>query len=70
MGSLILTVIALAKTIAIIGADVVTCKLLAENCSSLFIITSAIAYIFRIFFHCVQFTFLFRYGNVSILSFK
>jgi hypothetical protein len=68
MGGLTLTVIELARTIARIGEDRSTRGLLPTNYSSPVAIARSITYILRFLFHCVQFTFLFRYGNVSILS--
>jgi hypothetical protein len=65
MGGLILTVIELGKTVAKIGSDETTRALPIDTYSSAVIITRIISYLFRFLFHCVQFTFLFRYGNVS-----
>jgi hypothetical protein len=70
MGSLILTLIELARTIVTIGTDGLTRDSLSINYSSTVTITKAISYVFRFLFHCVQFTFLFRYGNVSNLIVK
>jgi len=73
MGGLLLTVIELGKTIARIGSEETTRALPIDTYSSSVIITRIISYIFRFLFHCVQFTFLFRYGNVSfqiILKFR
>jgi len=61
MGSLVLTIIELARIIEIIRTD---SKERALNSKSVFV-TKSITFIFRFLFHCVQFTFLFRYGNVS-----
>jgi len=65
MGGLILTVIELGKTVVRIGSDEPTRAVMASTYSLSVIITRIISYIFRFIFHCVQFTFLFRYGNVS-----
>jgi hypothetical protein len=64
MGGLLLTVIELGKTIARIGSEQTTRALPIDTYSTSVIITRIISYIFRFVFHCVQFTFIFRYGNV------
>jgi len=65
MGSLLLTVIELAKTVETIRTDPIHHKALLTNYSKSAFLSKSITYIFRFVFHCVQFTFLFRYGNVS-----
>jgi hypothetical protein len=65
MGSLLLTVIELAKTVETIRTDPIHQKALLTNYSKPAFLSRSITYIFRFLFHCVQFTFLFRYGNVS-----
>lgn len=71
MGGLLLTVIELARTIVRIGTEETTVRAASTTTtySSSVTITRIISYIFRFLFHCVQFTFLFRYGNVSIRLF-
>ncbi len=69
MGGLILTVIEIAKTIASIGNDK-TSRAVYQTYSLTVLITKIISYTFRFLFHCVQYSFLFRYGNVSISSLK
>jgi hypothetical protein len=66
MGSLLLTVIELAKTIETMRTS--SSKHRQEsstNYSQSVSITESITFIFRFLFHCMQFTYLFRYGNVS-----
>ena len=70
MGGLILTLIELAITVVTIGSDPITRDSFSISYSSTVTVTKAISYIFRFLFHCVQFTFLFRYGNVSNLIVK
>ncbi len=65
MGGLILTVIEIAKTITSIG-DNKTSRAVYQTYSLTVLITKIISYTFRFLFHCVQYSFLFRYGNVSI----
>jgi hypothetical protein len=65
MGGLILTVVELAKTIAEMGNSVETRVAHDIHYSPTVTVTKSMTYIFRFIFHCVQFTFLFRYGNVS-----
>ncbi|CAF1285260.1 unnamed protein product [Adineta ricciae] len=66
MGSLILTLIELAKTIATVDVHGVTRTALEPKYYSSVSIARSIAYVFRFLFHCVQFSFLFRYGNLII----
>jgi hypothetical protein len=70
MGSLILTVIELARTVAAMGSNELTRDSNLMKNTSAVTITRSISYIFRFLFHCVQFTFLFRYGNVSKIDKK
>ena len=65
MGSLILTIIEAAKSIAMIGHEPTSRDAMAVNHSTMVLVSKAILYILRFFFHSVQFLFLFRYGNVS-----
>ena len=69
MGGLILTVLEIGKTIARIDEDEV--KIRAGSSSASYdtpavTTTKLITYILRFIFHCVQFSFLFRYSNVSV----
>lgn len=64
MGSLILTLIELAKTIATVDVHGIARTALEPKYHSSVSIARSIAYVFRFLFHCVQFSFLFRYGNV------
>ncbi|CAF1240098.1 unnamed protein product [Adineta steineri] len=66
MGSLILSVIEIARIIAILGSEAESRVALNDNSSPTVTIARLINYIFRFLFHCVQFTFLFRYGNLII----
>ena len=68
MGGLVLTVIEIAKTIARIESEEVTTRASlpsAGTYTSAVTITKLITYMLRFLFHCVQFSFLFRYSNVS-----
>ncbi|CAF1217203.1 unnamed protein product [Rotaria sordida] len=65
MGSLIVTVIELAKTI-VIGSGNTTRVSSIIVPPLLITVTKSMTYILRFLFHCVQFTFLFRYGNIVI----
>jgi len=65
MGSLFLTVIELAKTIEIIRTGSNKHERNLINNPQSVLVTQSITFIFRFLFHCVQFIFLFRYGNVS-----
>jgi hypothetical protein len=65
MGSLVLTIIELAKTIEIMRTDSNERGVYLINYSQSVFVTKSITFIFRFLFHCVQFIFLFRYGNVS-----
>ena len=65
MGGLLLTVIELAKTIETIRVGNANLKESLNAYSRSPFIAKAITFIFRFLFHSVQFTFLFRYGNVS-----
>lgn len=67
MGSLALTVIELAKIVEIMGLDD---KSHISNYSSSVFVTKSISYILRFLFHCIQFMFLFRYGNVSMIEYE
>ncbi len=70
MGGLILTLIEVAKTIVRIGTEEST-RVVSTGPYTLSVMTTRlISFVFRFLFHCVQFTFLFRYGNVSILVLK
>ena len=74
MGGLLLTLIEIAKTIVKLGSDEETATIIptasiGESSSTAVLVTKLITYIFRFLFHCVQFTFLFRYGNVRTFSF-
>lgn len=66
MGGLLLTVIELGRTIIRIGNEEANRDTSATIYSSSVIVTRIISYTFRFLFHCVQFSFLFRYGNVRI----
>ncbi|CAF0917390.1 unnamed protein product [Rotaria sordida] len=66
MCSLILNVIQLVKTIEIIRTSSKQNELFLINYSQSVFITKLITFIFRFLFHCVQFIFLFRYGNIVI----
>jgi len=68
MGGLALTGIELSRTIAGLAEDLSPRALLPTNYTPPVAIARSITYILRFLFHCAQFTFLFRYGNVSILS--
>lgn len=61
MGSIILTVIELAKTIEILRTN----GLHIPHYPQIVFIAKTMTFILRFLFHCVQFIFLFRYGNVS-----
>jgi hypothetical protein len=65
MGSLVITIIELAKTIEIMRTHSDEHQSHVTDYSESVYITKSLTYIFRCLFHCVQFTFLFRYGNVS-----
>ena len=65
MGSLILTIIEAAKTIAMIGNGPKTRDEMAVSYGTVVLVSKAVLYILRFLFHSVQFLFLFRYGNVS-----
>jgi hypothetical protein len=65
MGSLLLTVIELAKTIEIMRSDSEDHGEHSPNYPRAVFVAKAIKLIFRFLFHSVQFTFLFQYGNVS-----
>ena len=66
MGSLILTIIEAAKSIAMIGHEPTTRDATAVHHDTVVLVSKAVLYILRFFFHSVQFLFLFRYGNVSL----
>ncbi|CAF3448741.1 unnamed protein product [Rotaria sp. Silwood1] len=66
MGSLILNIIQLAKTIEVIRTGSKQNELLLINYSQSVFVIKLITFIFRFLFHCVQFIFLFRYGNIVI----
>ncbi|CAF3620637.1 unnamed protein product [Rotaria socialis] len=66
MGSLILNTIQLAKTIEIIRTHSQNNALLLISYSQAVFVTKLINFIFRFIFHCVQYMFLFRYGNIVI----
>jgi hypothetical protein len=66
MGSLLLTVIELAKTIETMRVDPKIRDEFVSNYSQAVFVSKSITFIFRFIFHSIQFTFLFRYGNVSI----
>lgn len=68
MGGLILTIIELAKTVTTPITDGKHRGLVADSYPLSVIISKSMTYVFRFIFHCVQYTFIFRYGNVSILS--
>ena len=61
MGSVLLTVIELAKTVEILRSNAAH----TLHYPQIVFIAKSITFIFRFLFHCVQFTFIFRYGNVS-----
>lgn len=68
MGGLILTVLEIAKTIVKINTDEVQTR--AGSSSTTYdtpaiTTTKLITYVLRFIFHCVQYSFLFRYSNVS-----
>lgn len=65
MGSLILTIIEAARTIAEMQYDPVIREVMSNYGISVVNVTKAISLILRFCFHAVQFTFLFRYGNVG-----
>lgn len=68
MGSLLLNLIQLAKTIEILRTGSQHNEsILINHSQSVFVIT-LISFMFRFVFHCVQYIFLFRYGNVSSLA--
>ncbi|CAF3087599.1 unnamed protein product [Rotaria sp. Silwood2] len=69
MGSLIVTVIELAKTIAT-GTDIITRASPTVTYPMSVVVTKSMTYILRFLFHCVQFTFLFRYGNIVINRYR
>ncbi|CAF1258902.1 unnamed protein product [Rotaria sp. Silwood1] len=69
MGTLILTVIELAKTIAT-GSSPNTRSSPVVSYPSSVVVTKSMTYVLRFFFHCVQFTFLFRYGNIVINRYR
>ena len=64
MGSLILTIIEAARTIAEMQYNPVIREAMSTYGVSVVNVTKIISRILRFSFHCVQFTFLFRYGNV------
>jgi len=64
MGSLLLTVIELARTGEILRLDFIENISNEYHYSRTVYITKMITFIYRFLFHCIQFTFLFRYGNV------
>ncbi|CAF0800823.1 unnamed protein product [Adineta steineri] len=66
MGGLILTIIELAKTIETVRIDQAHHRASVANYSKSVSIARSIMFIFRFIFHCIQFTFLFRYGNLII----
>jgi hypothetical protein len=65
MGSLLLTIIELAKTIEMIRTASENHRAYVPTYSKSVFVTKSITFLFRFLFHCVQFTFLFQYGNVS-----
>ena len=65
MGSLLLTIIELAKTIEMIRIGPKYRDVHSMSYSQPVFVTKSIMFIFRLLFHCIQFIFLFRYGNVS-----
>ena len=65
MGSLILTIIEAARTIAEMQYNPVIRESMSNYGISVVNVTKVISRILRFCFHCVQFTFLFRYGNVG-----
>ena len=65
MGSLILTVIELAKAILTSRSSATHRAAALDDDPQSVAIARSVTYAFRLLFHCVQFTFLFRYGNVS-----
>jgi hypothetical protein len=70
MGSLLLTAIELAKIIEIMRAGSEHRDGHSSNYPKAIFVARSITFIFRFLFHCVQFTFLFRYGNVSYSLYK
>lgn len=68
MGGLVLTVIEIAKTVARMESEEITMRASLPSSgdyNSAVTITKLITYALRFLFHCVQFSFLFRYSNVS-----
>ena len=65
MGSFLLTIVELAKTIETMRTGPEHHDRHSINYSQSVLITKSMTYIFRLIFHVVQFIFLFRYGNVS-----
>jgi hypothetical protein len=70
MGGLVLTVTGIAITSAKLGKEEPTSRAASSTSGASTpstLITQLITYILRIIFHCVQYSFIFRYGNVSSL---
>ena len=66
MGSLILTVIGIViAIIKLINYEPPTRASSVGVSTKSTLITQIITYILRFIFHCVQYSFIFRYGNVS-----
>ncbi|CAM4890103.1 unnamed protein product [Rotaria socialis] len=66
MGGLILTIIELAKTITTPRPNIIHRASPVHSYSLSVVATKSITYVLRFIFHCVQFTFIFRYGNIVI----
>ncbi|CAF2052512.1 unnamed protein product [Rotaria magnacalcarata] len=66
MGGLILTIIELAKAITTPVRNTPHRVSPADSYPLSVVVTKSITYILRFLFHCVQFTFIFRYGNIVI----
>ena len=66
MGSLLLTFIELARTIETMRVGPSARASSSNTYSQAASIAKSITFICRFLFHCVQFLFLFRYGNVSV----
>jgi uncharacterized membrane protein len=68
MGGLILTVIGIAITIVKLGSEVPSSRAASAIIglsTPLTLISQLITYLLRFLFHCIQYSFIFRYGNVS-----
>ena len=66
MGTLILTAIELAKTAEAIRTSSSQHEPIPMSYSQAVFIFQLLSLILRFLFHCVQYTFLFRYSNVNL----